>query len=73
MKIRPENPKYLLGLVEIYYNTDRVKDAIEMMERVVKLRPANASYLQTLAEFYEEIYDFVNAKKYYFSILELEP
>lgn len=73
IKLRPENPKYLLSMVEIYYHTDRIDGAITLMEKIVQLRPANTNYLLTLAEFYEKIFDFDSAKKYYSSVLEYEP
>ncbi|MDR0649834.1 MAG: tetratricopeptide repeat protein [Candidatus Peribacteria bacterium] len=71
--LKPDSPKYNLSLVEIYYNTNRINDAIACMEKIIKLRPANTNYLLTLAELYEEINDTTNAKKYYFNILEFEP
>jgi tetratricopeptide (TPR) repeat protein len=39
----------------------------------VHLRPNNVNYLIALAWLYEEIEDYVNAKKYYFQVLECEP
>jgi tetratricopeptide (TPR) repeat protein len=60
-------------MVEILYNTERKKDAIAVMEKIVKLRPTNSSYSLTLAELYEEIQDMDNAKKYYYRVLEQEP
>jgi len=60
-------------MVEIMYNTERKKDAIATMEKIVKLRPTKANYAFTLAELYEEIQDMDNAKKYYFKVLEQEP
>ena len=60
-------------MVEIMYNTDRKKDAVAVMEKIVKLRPTNANYIMTLAELYDEIQEFDNAKKYYFRVLEQEP
>jgi Flp pilus assembly protein TadD len=60
-------------MVEIFYNTERKKEAIDSMEKIVKLRPTNTNYMVTLADLYEEIDDADNAKKYYFKVLELEP
>ncbi|OQB42268.1 MAG: Tetratricopeptide repeat protein [candidate division CPR1 bacterium ADurb.Bin160] len=60
-------------MVEILYNTERKKDAIAVMEKIVKLRPTNSNYALTLAELYEETQDNDNAKKYYFKVLEQEP
>jgi tetratricopeptide (TPR) repeat protein len=60
-------------MVEILYNTERKKDAVAVMEKIVKLRPTNANYALTLAELYEEIQDKDNSKKYYFRVLEQEP
>ena len=60
-------------MVAILYNTERKKDAIAVMEKIVKLRPTNSNYTLTLAELYEEIEDKDNAKKYYFRVLEQEP
>jgi tetratricopeptide (TPR) repeat protein len=60
-------------MVEILYNTERKKEAIDCMEKIVKLRPTNTNYMMTLADLYEEIEDPDNSKKYYFKILELEP
>ena len=55
MNLKPDSPKYNLSLVEIYYNTDRIMEAISCMEKVIKLRPTNTNYLFTLAMLYEEI------------------
>jgi tetratricopeptide (TPR) repeat protein len=60
-------------MVEILYNTDRKKYAIEVMEKVVKLRPTNTVYLLTLADLCYEVQDFDTAKKNYFRVLEYEP
>jgi tetratricopeptide (TPR) repeat protein len=60
-------------MVEVFYNTDRKQEAVEIMEKVVKLRPTNASYLSTLADLYLELQDYPSAKKYYFRVLEYEP
>jgi Flp pilus assembly protein TadD len=60
-------------MVEIMYNTERKKDAVAVMEKIVKLRPTNSNYIMTLAELYEEIGDEDNSKKYYFKVLEQEP
>jgi len=71
--INPNNPKYYISMVELLYNTDRKKDAIEEMEKVIKLRPTNSVYMLTLADLYEELWDLDNSKKYYFRVLEFEP
>jgi len=60
-------------MVEILYNTERKKEAIDSMEKIVKLRPTNTNYMMTLADLYEEIDESDNAKKYFFKILEIEP
>jgi tetratricopeptide (TPR) repeat protein len=60
-------------MVEILYNTERKKEAIDAMEKIVKLRPTNTNYMMTLADLYEEIDDPDSSKKYFFKILELEP
>ena len=73
VNLKPDSPKYNLSLVEIYYNTDRIMEAISCMEKVIKLRPTNTNYLFTLAKLYEEIWDIANAKKNYYTILEFEP
>jgi tetratricopeptide (TPR) repeat protein len=62
-----------LSLVEIFYNTHRKEDAINRMEKIIRLRPTNTNYMLTIAELYEEVKDFQNAKKYYFNVLEYEP
>jgi predicted Zn-dependent protease len=41
LALNPNNPKYAITLVEIYYNTKRKDDAITLMEDIVKRRPAN--------------------------------
>ncbi|MBU0626371.1 tetratricopeptide repeat protein [Patescibacteria group bacterium] len=71
--INPSNPKYYMSMVELLYNTDRKREAIEVMEKVVKLRPTVASYLLTLADLYNEVGDTDNAQKNYFRVLEYEP
>jgi tetratricopeptide (TPR) repeat protein len=58
ISINQSNPKYYISMVEVLYNTDRKKDAVEMMEKIVKLRPTNPSYLLTLADLYLEIQDY---------------
>lgn len=73
VNLKPDSPKYNLSLVEIYYNTGRIMEAISCMEKVIKLRPTNTNYLFTLAMLYEEIGDIANAKKNYYTILEFEP
>ncbi len=71
--INQSNPKYYISMVEVLYNTDRKREAVEVMEKVVKLRPTNATYLLTLADLYAELGDLDNAKRYYFRVLEYEP
>jgi Flp pilus assembly protein TadD len=60
-------------MVEVFYNTERKKEAVDVMEKVVKLRPTTSSYILTLADLYSEIGDMDNAKRYYFRVLEYEP
>jgi predicted Zn-dependent protease len=45
-------------MVEVLYNTDRKREAVEMMEKIVKLRPTTPSYLLTLADLYLELQDY---------------
>jgi len=49
------------------------REAVDVMEKVVKLRPTVPSYLLTLADLYNELGDTDNAKKNYFRVLEYEP
>jgi len=60
-------------MVELLYNTERKREAVDVMEKVVKLRPTVSSYLLTLADLYNELGDSDNAKKNYFRVLEYEP
>lgn len=60
-------------MVEIYYNSQRLSEALAYMEKVVKLRPTNAKYLLTTLRLYEEVkIDLDNAKKYWPNVLEYE-
>lgn len=68
-----DRPKYYISLAEITYNTDRITEALNTLHKAVHLRPNNVNYLIALAWLYEEIEDYVNAKKYYFHVLECEP
>jgi len=58
ISINQSNPKYYISMVEVLYNTDRKKEAVEMMEKIVKLRPTTPSYLLTLADLYLELQDY---------------
>lgn len=71
--INSSNPKYYMSMVELLYNTERKREAVDVMEKVVKLRPTVSSYLLTLADLYNELGDSDNAKKNYFRVLEYEP
>jgi cytochrome c-type biogenesis protein CcmH/NrfG len=73
ISLNQSNPKYYISMVEILYNTERKKEAVDIMEKVVKLRPTNTVYLLTLADLFFEIQDFDMAKKNYFRVLEYEP
>ena len=73
MSLNQSNPKYYISMVEVLYNTDRKREAVEVMEKVVKLRPTNATYMLTLADLYAEVGDTDTAKRYYFRVLEYEP
>jgi tetratricopeptide (TPR) repeat protein len=73
ISLNQSNPKYYISMVEILYNTDRKKYAVDVMEKVVKLRPTNTVYLLTLADLCLEIQNFDLAKKNYFRVLEYEP
>jgi cytochrome c-type biogenesis protein CcmH/NrfG len=73
LSFSPNNPKYFVSLVEIKYNKDQKEQAVNLMEKVIKLRPTNLSYLSAIATLYEELGDINLAKKYYFKMLEIEP
>lgn len=73
ISLNQSNPKYYISMVEILYNTDRKKYAVDVMEKVIKLRPTNTVYLLTLADLCLEIQNFDLAKKNYFRVLEYEP
>jgi len=55
INLYPTNPKYYISMIEILYNTNRKKEAADMMEKIVKLRPTNVNYMMTLADLYQEI------------------
>ncbi len=73
LSLSPQNPKYAIILVEIYYNTNRKDEAIDLMEQIVKRRPANTDYRETLAKLYEEMGDYDLAVECYQSILTINP
>lgn len=73
MAINPENPKYAITMTEVYYNTDRVDDAIKSMEDVVKRRPSHIGYREALARLYEEVREYELAQHCYQSIVEIDP
>ncbi len=73
IEINKKNPKYYITLAEIYYEKDQISKSIKALQECVKLRPSNINYLLSLASLYEDIWEFQNAKKYYFKVLELDP
>jgi tetratricopeptide (TPR) repeat protein len=73
IELKQNDPKYYTTLVEIKYNQNNLEDSINIMEKVVKLRPSNIGYMEVIAKLYEDINDKINAKKYFFKILEIDP
>jgi Flp pilus assembly protein TadD len=52
---------------------DDIEEAIENIQKAIKLRPTNTNYLIALATLYEEILDIENAKRFYFKVIEMDP
>jgi tetratricopeptide (TPR) repeat protein len=73
VKHQNSNPKYLYSLVDIKYNTDKLEDAIYLMDKILKLRPTNIEYLIATAMLYEKKGDADRARRYYATILEYSP
>jgi tetratricopeptide (TPR) repeat protein len=48
LHIAPENPKYMVLLVEILYESARYEEAIDLMEAVIKIRPSTIQYRDIL-------------------------
>ncbi len=73
ISVKQDNPKYWISLVDIQYSQWLIKDALQSMEKVLKLRPTKIDYLLWIASLHEENSEPNKARMYYSKIIELDP
>lgn len=66
MELDPENPQYLIVLLQLYQQTNNVNAASQLKEKIENLvatEADNPQYLQILAQFYQQTNDQEGAKE----------
>ncbi|MDF9829577.1 tetratricopeptide repeat protein [Parabacteroides sp. PF5-6] len=74
LAIFPQEPFFILNLINIYIYTNRNEEAIDYLTKAIAAEPNNAQYYDVLGSVYESgLKDFDNAEKNYAKALELDP
>ncbi|MDX1709368.1 MAG: tetratricopeptide repeat protein [Desulfobacterales bacterium] len=73
LKIKPDFTKALQGLSETYIAMGRVPEAIERLEKAVRLEPKSAPLHFQLARAYQVALEFEKAYRSYQKVIELAP
>ena len=60
----PKNAQYIALLAEIYINNDKSRKALSLFEKMLKVDPDNGYACFFIADYYKEVKDFSNYKKY---------
>lgn len=69
----PQEPFFLLSLINIYIYTDRNNEAIDYLNKVIAAEPNNPQFYDVMGSVYESgLKDYENAEKYYSKALELD-
>jgi len=72
--IFPQEPFFILNLINIYIYSNRNDEAIDYLTKVIAAEPNNPQYHDVLGSVYESgLKDFDNAEKSYAKALELDP
>lgn len=70
----PQEPFFLLSLINIYIYSNRNEEAIDYLNKVIAAEPNNAQFYDVLGNVYESgLKDMDNAEKNYAKALELDP
>lgn len=74
MKLFPEDPNFILNLINIYIYSNRNDEAIDYLNQVIADDPNNPQLYDVLGNVYESgLKDYENAEKNYSKALEIDP